>query len=485
MAKNVYGSFFLSLGLTLAATCLPLPMERDRVAVPWKLLLMVGAAGSAVYCRVQIGSARRAERDELITYEAELAAHQETATVVAQVRAESAAEQQMIGQYGEPVALPPAEPSQPPSHQKQQVEPAATSTTQPVASPQGSKSQSDSSAPASQAQPAVQNNLLFERIRNHKKKHLMIPAETGSGKTSMLLGVVDYLLKVEPNTEFYFSTAKPGPFLGFEEKRAEDGQYHVIDLDMSNPSSVEGLIRRLNWLTKKMVARQKQRKKAEQSGAAYNPSRIVVVLDEWLATLELAKQYYDEIIREWQSEKPADRGVKPPNTEKELLRLVNNIGIMGREDNLCIWLFGQDHQVQNAGINSGLRKNFGIVVPFTMGCLETLEQALIGTAPIPPHAIGKQLYADAMVKLKAQPETRLVYSNLYGHELIPVPSLPDIKRKRLYSPKKVESIPKPWQVIALKKEGKDLAEAICKVYECPRGSVEFQRAKMEVMAAIS
>ncbi|MFM6154925.1 MAG: hypothetical protein ACKPE3_18325, partial [Sphaerospermopsis kisseleviana] len=36
----------------------------------------------------------------------------------------------------------------------------------------------------------VEDNLLFERIRNNKKGHLFIPCETGAGKTTMMLGAM-------------------------------------------------------------------------------------------------------------------------------------------------------------------------------------------------------------------------------------------------------------------------------------------------------
>ncbi|NEZ67814.1 ATP-binding protein [Leptolyngbyaceae cyanobacterium CCMR0082] len=336
-------------------------------------------------------------------------------------------------------------------------------------------------------------NLLFERIYSNKKKHLLIPAETGSGKTTLLLGVVDYYLRRDNNSKFFFSTAKPGPFLGFEDVKAEDGKKHVILLDMSHSYTVEALIERLEWVIKEMVRRQHERTKAEQTGKEYNPSPLIVVLDEWLATLSLADSHTKEMIREWQSVSAQERGDKPINYKDRLVDIINNIAIMGREDNVAVWIFGQDHQVQNAGINTGLQKNFGVVVPFRKGAEQAVEHALIGRSPVPTHAQGKEIYASALTKMNQEPNVYLAYSNIYGHEILNVPYLPGIKRKRLFSDGDTTSSPQPstsptknpWDVVALRKEGADLADAICQVYGCEKGTIEFNRAKLAVMSAIS
>ncbi|EKU99725.1 hypothetical protein Lepto7375DRAFT_1793 [Leptolyngbya sp. PCC 7375] len=328
---------------------------------------------------------------------------------------------------------------------------------------------------------------IFKLVFNNKKKHLLIPAETGAGKTSLLLGLVDYYQKVSPQSEFYFSTAKPGPFLGYENKTADDGKKHVILLNMNKSYTVEPLVSRLQWIIDRMVQRQTQRTKAEQTGKPYNPEPLIIVLDEWLATLSLAKTHTKEMIREWQSAPAQERGDKPIDYEAKLIEIANNIAIMGREDNVGIWLFGQDHQVQNAGINTGLQKNFGVVVPFSRGAEQAIEHALIGRSPVPTHAQGKEIYKTAMARLEAEPKAFLAYSNIHGHQILKMPWLPDIKRKRLFEDANLttSSDSKPKQVIQLRMAGTELTQAICQVYGCQAKTPEFERARLEVLHTIS
>jgi hypothetical protein len=282
----------------------------------------------------------------------------------------------------------------------------------------------------------VQAPNIFDRIYNNHKRHIFIPSETGGGKTTLLLGAIEYIHNLTSGTaEFYGSTAKETPWLGLEYQNAQDGQLRVLTLDRTVPSTIEGLINRLRWLQKRLKARQGKRTKAEQEGRKVNFNRVYLVLDEWLQTLAIAKEY--DRVCNLSKEKDAPRS----DTYNELIALIESFLLLGREDEICIWLFGQDHQVQNAKVNTGLRKNFGFVVPARSGGMLGLEDALTGRSSIATPTKGAEIFKEAEALVAQHPDTGICYSNIYGHELLIVPYLPDIKRKRIFgeSPKEGKS----------------------------------------------
>lgn len=269
---------------------------------------------------------------------------------------------------------------------------------------------------------------IFDRIYNNHKRHIFIPSETGGGKTTLLLGAMEYIWNLtHKNCEFYGSTSKKTAWLGLEQLKAPDGLGHVITLSPEEPDTVQLLIQRLRWLRKKMVARQNERTKLEQQGKKANFRRVYIILDEWLETLSIAKEY-DRAYNLTKSKDDSKSDVLG-----ELKSLVNSFVLCGREDEFCIWLFGQDHQVQNASINTGYRKNFGFIVPARVGGMQGLEEALTGRSPITTPAQGQKLFTEAEQLVLANPETGICYSNIFGHELLVVPYLPDIKRKRIFA----------------------------------------------------
>lgn len=294
-------------------------------------------------------------------------------------------------------------------------------------------SQSESDSPSVKDAPKVAS--LYDRAWNHRKRHLMVPAETGAGKTTLVLGLIQYFWQRSKQTvEVYGSTVKPAPWLGLEFEKAPDGLPRIITLNVTNSQSVEILIRRLRWLQSRMQQRQKQRAKAEAENKSYNPNRIILIADEWNSTLALAKQFDKRLAREFAIAKAEkqDPLPSPPYAADELKALMESILLMGREDECAEWVFGQDHQVQNAGFNTGYQKSFGILVPFRKGAMQALEQALIGRSPVLPSAIGKTILQQGYDAIDSNPDATFVYSSLNGHEILEVPHLPNIKREKLY-----------------------------------------------------
>jgi hypothetical protein len=277
-------------------------------------------------------------------------------------------------------------------------------------------------------------NVLYDRMWNGRKRHLLIPAETGAGKTSLFLGAVKFFNEKDPRTEFLISTCKPGPFLGLEEKTASDGQ-KVVEMKLDDTQTIERLIQRLDAVRHELVKRQELRSSCEKSGREYNPSRLIVVIDEWNTALIIAEQYTKKMKFQWSSMSAEEKqGIELHDYLQELKDHIVSILVLGREDEVAIWLMGQDHQVQNAGINTGLMKNFGIVVPVRMEAQQAAEDALTGRSPVLPLSTGKKILAELRETLQASPENSFAYLNIRGHEILPVPYLPNIKRDRCFAP---------------------------------------------------
>lgn len=271
---------------------------------------------------------------------------------------------------------------------------------------------------------------LFDRMYSNHKRHIMIPAETGAGKTTILLGAIkSFYEATDGNVEFFGSTAKPSPCLGLETQKAADGRPRIINLRIDDPDSILLLIYRLEWLQQRLSKRQDQRTECEATGKPYHPKRNIIFLDEWNQTVALAAEY-DRVHRndiDPETERPCK-----PDMKGKLIALINTFLMMGREDEMAIWLFTQDHQVQNCHINTGNRKNLGILVPGMLGNMLGIEQALIDKTAIVASGKGKELLSEAEKLAASNPDRGIVYSNINGHELLVVPYLPNIKRERLF-----------------------------------------------------
>lgn len=274
------------------------------------------------------------------------------------------------------------------------------------------------SKPVEQPKQDAVDSRLFELIYTNHKRHLLLPAETGAGKTTILLGTIDYInTATNGNAEFFGSTAKVSPWLGLENEIADDGLPKIINLSFDRPETILDLIERLKWLVRRGEGRQQRRTECEQQGKEYKPKPIYIMLDEWIRTCAIAQKY--------------DR-LKKASTFNELIELVEHFLLVGREDEMIVWLFGQDHQVQNNHINTGFRKSFGIVVPGIWGNMMGIEDALLGKSPLVTPDRKKPLFAEAEQLAQQNPSIPIAYCNIDGHNIIALPYLPDIKRKRIF-----------------------------------------------------
>lgn len=256
---------------------------------------------------------------------------------------------------------------------------------------------------------------IFEAVKNHDG-HLLIPAITGAGKTTFLLALIEYLHKTG-KVQFCGSDPKNSPFMGLENEPFTDGQPAIIRLSLTQPDSILKLVKRLEHIKSIFEARSNQRLECNEKGIPYNPTPLYVILEEWIVTLAIAESY-DPAVRD------------------SLKAQLNLLSISTREDKIFFWVFGQDHQVQNCGINKGYQKNYGAIIPARNGNFQAIEDAISGMGKlVSVKAKGEELHS-ALAQYASKKHIPVAYSNLGGHKIYELPNLPKQRQKRLFANQK-------------------------------------------------
>ena len=252
---------------------------------------------------------------------------------------------------------------------------------------------------------------IFEAVKNHDG-HLLIPAITGAGKTTFLLALIEYLHKTG-KVQFCGSDPKNSPFMGLENEPFSDGQPAIIRLSVTQPDSILKLVKRLEHIKSIFEARSNQRLECNEKGIPYNPIPLYVILEEWIVTLAIAESY-------------------DPSVKESLKAQLNLLSISTREDKIFFWVFGQDHQVQNCGINKGYQKNYGAIIPARNGNFQAIEDAISGMGKlVSVKAKGEELH-NTLAQYASKKHIPVAYSNLGGHRIYELPNLPKQRQKRLF-----------------------------------------------------
>ena len=416
--KALYRSFFAAAAFTLIAACVPMPKADDGVAIPTKVLLLLAAAGTTAYARMQVDDARAESAHEFVSKTAALTAHAETATVVAKVQAEQKAEQAFLqAMPQQPLALPQspqtistqANPSitvNVPNENKQQT--TASIPVQTDGSPSSTKKGDGTRDNPRQDWPTLIEELFSARNNDDTYLYpcIFLTGRQGSGKTTFLRYIQQFL----------------------------DGEVVVIDSHYKKG----------NWQGCKVV------------GQGKNYNQIERYLESVLTDTERRYSQYANL------ENPK---FKPVTIIAE--EMTNWDGEM--EDEKLAAHFMKCSL-------SDFRKIKYRLISVAHADTNTARGGAKGTAKMRENGevrielVQKGL---ALVSMPGQPDFYLQFPNLEDHI-----------KPSTNSQQKDE--PKPQQVLTLRlKNGIELAEAICQIYGCERNSTDFQRAKMEVMAAIS
>lgn len=286
------------------------------------------------------------------------------------------------------------------------------------------------SPPKYTASPSVIPTVVEERSSDNvlaslyafPKRHLLCVGETGAGKTSLLLGLLKTAHEKSGGAaDVYVCTVKRGLFLGLETQIDEAGNSRRIIVDQVTGQGLIQLMKALRHCLNKMAARGEAREQAElnrEPAPVFPP--IIFVLDEMNTLLSVA----------------AAKGKK-----EDFLALVNAIANTGREDNVRVWIFGQDYQVQNLGINTGNRDNFGISIlgriydseesnQEIFAC-EKMESAFIGKTSLVDN--GREYWESFLAIAQENKGIPVIWTSLSRKSCL-MPYMPDIKHTRLWQP---------------------------------------------------
>lgn len=282
--------------------------------------------------------------------------------------------------------------------------------------------------PRFDAPPMVQSAVVEEDLTENilsalyfsPQRHLLCVAETRAGKTSLLLGLMKTAHERSGGqADIYIGTVKKGAFLGLE-SQVDDRQYpRRIFVDQISGDGLTLLMKTLRHCINKMTARGEEREKAEFNGnpaPTYPP--IILILDEMNTLVSVADKN---------------------GRKSEFLSLVDAIANTGAEDNVRIWIFGQDYQVQNLGINSGYRDNFGIAIlgriyhdeesNQEMFACKKMESAFIGRSSLVDN--GRDYWDNFLVIAKENRGRPVIWTTL-NRKCCLMPYMPDIKRTKLW-----------------------------------------------------
>lgn len=280
-------------------------------------------------------------------------------------------------------------------------------------------------APVVQSQPVADSDDLTSKVLSDlyrfPKKHLIVVAETGAGKTSLLLGLVKTAYESTAGAvDMYICTVKAGSWMGLEDEKDEQGGDRYVYVDQVTGRGISQVMDNLRYCREKLNARGEARKAAVREGRdkpVFVP--IIFIIDEMNTLLETAKRQ---------------------GTRDYFLAVVNAIANTGREDNVRVWIFGQDYQVQNLGINTGYRGNFGFALLGRIDqdketgeethAWEKMEAAFIGRSPLYDRS-GTDYWAEAYSLITENKGAAVIWTSLSRRACL-MPYLPRIEYERLW-----------------------------------------------------
>lgn len=248
--------------------------------------------------------------------------------------------------------------------------------------------------------------------------HLIGASRTGSGKTRTFFNAIAYISSVTNNgVRWFCASGKMSLWMGLEQQKAEDGQDRVLNVSLSNPSTIEPLLERLRWAVAIQEAREKERIKKKQAGLTPNPRPFYFVIDEWLIVLKVAKKRGDKAYQ-------------------ELINLVECLIFKGREDKCYVWLLAQGHQCGSLHLDKDLRRNLGVIALGGAGNYQSITAAISDGDLIEDSTDRDRLRLQYQHLVSEDPQGRIYYSSIGGHKVARMEQLPDAESQVFFAPDK-------------------------------------------------
>jgi hypothetical protein len=275
-------------------------------------------------------------------------------------------------------------------------------------------------APMSVSQEDLTNKVL-PSLYHFPKRHLICVAETGAGKTSLLLGLIKTAYNsTAGSVDMYLCTVKDGNWMGLEYQQDSQGNDRHVCVDQVTGKGVAQVMRNLRHCREKLNARGAARKQAVAEGKPkpiFPP--IVFVIDEMNTLISAMKK----------------QGCK-----EDFLLVVDAIASTGREDNLRLWIFGQDYQVQNLGINTGNWGNYGFALlgriyndeetGDEIYACEKMEAAFVGRQALFGNE-GSTYWEQSLSLIKENKGSAIIWTSLTRQACL-MPYLPKIEYETLW-----------------------------------------------------
>jgi murein DD-endopeptidase MepM/ murein hydrolase activator NlpD len=246
--------------------------------------------------------------------------------------------------------------------------------------------------------------------------HLIGASRTGSGKTRTFFNAIAHISTITNNgVRWFCASGKMSLWMGMEQQTAEDGQPRVLNVSLSNSSSIEPLLQRLRWAVAIQEAREQERLTKKLAGLVPNPRPYYFVIDEWLIVLKVAKKYGQKAYQ-------------------ELIDLVECLIFKGREDKCYVWLMAQGHQCGSLHLDKDLRRNLGVIALGGAGNYQSITAAISDTDLIEDSSDRDRLRLQYQQLITEDPQGRIYYSSIGGHKVARMEQLPDAESQTLFAP---------------------------------------------------
>ena len=266
--------------------------------------------------------------------------------------------------------------------------------------------------------------------------HVLLACRTESGKTSTILGLIDRInTYTNGQAEFGISDPKDSYWMGLEDLKEVDGSDRVVRLDVDNPSTIQRLFKKIEFVRKKRRLRAQLRNQCRKENKEYNPTPYFFIIDEWATTLhELAEKY------DLQNDLKGSKSLY-----NQLISEVQTLIRICAEDKIYIWLVTQSHQANQCDLETGLRDNLGVFCQGRKGNFQSIERALSDNWLIPNNSLRKELNTKFQEYKTLDSDIPVVYTNMGGHKVSFMPDLTDIKSKKIFAKIDVNDDDINWQ----------------------------------------
>ena len=231
----------------------------------------------------------------------------------------------------------------------------------------------------------VHEQIVQETIEQVTPGHLFLACKTGSGKSTTIKALIrTFCEQTKESVEFVIVDPKGSQWLGLDVLRITDKNTSEL-LALANAIKSE-LDRRIELREQGILSE----------------SRLIFVLDEFVTLLLYAEH----------------AGIK-----KDLLKVLNLILALGREDKVNLWVIGQSHLVQDSGFNTAMRGNFEIYSQGMPGNLESVRRMIADRSILPDNDRAGELSQSLEKYENEKGQSPVMFSSRYGGKLFQLPDL--------------------------------------------------------------